>query len=178
MLAYKCLEAGRSQFTGWRWQLPSDGRPGPWHVVSGRPALCVNGVHACTPAQLPPWLGRDLWEVELDGDIVDEGTALVATRARLVRPVSAWDESAWSRFAADCAARAAERARGHDELQPLVRAIESFIPTGHSAAAGYWAAVVAGQLVAGRREGPAYDGASAAERADQANWLAHELQLG
>lgn len=177
MLAYKFLEGDRSVFTGWQWQLPEPGLPGAWLEVDGELVLCGNGVHACTAAQLPPWLGSDLWTIELDGNIVDAGAALVAARARLLQRVDDWDAASQTRFAQDCADRAARAAGGTEELLELADAIRAMAAAGQAAGAGYWSAVLAGRSASGRREGLVYDGAFAAERTAQAEWLGGELGL-
>jgi hypothetical protein len=177
LLAYKFLEGDRSVFTGWQWQLPEPGLPGSWLEADGELILCANGVHACTTAQLPPWLGNDLWTIELDGEIVDTGAALVAARARLLGRVAEWDPASQTRFARDCADRAAQSAGRTERLLALADAVRALAVAGRAAAAGYWSAVLAGQSASGRREGAAYDGAFAAERAVQAEWLGTELGL-
>ena len=177
MLAYKFLDAGRSPFTGWWWEPPAGGQPGPWLEVSGRLELCVNGLHACTVAQLAPWMTTELWVVELAGEIVERELALVASRARLVEPVLAWDEAARVRFAGHCAARARQFGTDRESAAVLVEAIAAMAAGGRAAAAGYWSAVLAGEAAAGQRSGPGYDGAFAVERAVQAAWLAVELQV-
>ena len=58
---------------------------------------------------------------------------------------------------------------------PLLEAINRFATAGRAGPAGYWAAVLAGERVAGRRSGPDYDTAFARERAAQAAWLESEL---
>src|ERR1700761_4910024 len=105
MLAYKVLRDGRSEFTGWRWPLPEPGQPGEWVHAAGPIALCVNGIHAASTEQLPHWLGTEIWEIELGGDVVRDEAALVASRARLVSRVDAWDEAMQQRFAEMCADR-------------------------------------------------------------------------
>ena len=176
MLACKFLDAGRSRFTGFRWPLPSAGEPGDWVDVTGPLELCVNGVHACTPAQLPPWLGPELWWIELAGDVVDKEVAVLASRARLVGRVDVWDEDAHTAFAVDCAARARGR-EAKPDLSALVDVVERCAGTGHAAAAGYWSAVLAGQQAAGKRAGAEYDRAFAAERDEQARWLGARMRL-
>jgi hypothetical protein len=49
------------------------------------------GVHGCAPADLSHWLAASLWEVELDGEIVQTRHKVVATRGRLVREVEGYD---------------------------------------------------------------------------------------
>jgi hypothetical protein len=184
VLAYKFLAGGRSPFSGWQWDLPDGGRPGEWVEVSGPLELCANGVHACTPGQLPLWLGQDLWQVELGGEILATEQVLVASRARLTAPVAAWDASCQERFGAYCVRRAGEMAAGYPPGGALAATVSAL--AGEVAAqaaelwvteAGYWAAALAGQLAAGRRDGPEYDRSFAAERALQARWLAAELHL-
>ena len=89
MIAYKCLRAGAvGPFSGFRWPQPADGAPGPW--VASEPSRCASGIHACTAEQLPYWLNWELWQVELDGPIVEGETKLVAPRGRLLGRVDAW----------------------------------------------------------------------------------------
>src|SRR5687768_12848384 len=69
VIGYKFLRSdGTSLFTGFRWPLPEAGRPGSWvEATGGRPegqgggkdtvAPCRSGIHACRPADLPPWIG-------------------------------------------------------------------------------------------------------------------------
>ncbi len=65
MIAYKFLLEDRvAPFSGSTWP-----EPGEWleaEVVD----LCRAGVHACKVSDLPYWLRSELWEVELDGEIV------------------------------------------------------------------------------------------------------------
>lgn len=177
MRAYKVLSDGRSEFTGSRWPLPVGESPGEWLHADGPPQLCVNGIHACTADQLPQWLGAEVWEVELAGEIVTTEAALVASRARLVRRVARWDAESQKRFARDCAARAAAAARDYPDGGEIAAAVERFAERGQAAAAGYWTAVLAGESCAGRRCGAEYDGAFAQERTAQARWIAAELSL-
>src|SRR3954471_19828790 len=85
MRAYKFLDAdGRAPFTGVPWT------PGVW--VEARAAEpCMEGVHACLPADLAHWLTVALWEVELDGEVRSTRRKLVASRGRVVRPVPGYD---------------------------------------------------------------------------------------
>ena len=112
MRAYKVLTDGRSRFTGWRWPLPSGDEPGEWVSATGPLELSVNGVHACTVEQLAQWIGKELWTIELEGEIVEAEAALVAARGRLLERVPAWDEAARKKFGHACAQRARESAAG------------------------------------------------------------------
>jgi hypothetical protein len=81
MRAYKFLDAdGLAPFTAFRWT------PGVWVEASGAEP-CRAGVHACAPADLSHWLAASLWEVELDGEIVETRHKIVGARGRLVREV-------------------------------------------------------------------------------------------
>jgi hypothetical protein len=159
VIAYKFLrEDGTSVFTGFRWEV------GKW--VEAPVAPCSSGVHACRPAHLPFWAGRALYEIELDGEIVEEPAKLVASRARLVRRLEAWDGALRDAYTRMCAERAHELARGMDAWDAL---IEPSVPEG-PALLGFMAARIAEE-----RDGR---DAYVAERARQAAWLAQRLGLG
>jgi hypothetical protein len=82
--AYKFLEPdGSSIFANFRWPQPSGGRPGPWVQSDVRP--CHSGVHACGLPELAYWMRATMWEIELDGEIVESRRKVVAPRGRLVR---------------------------------------------------------------------------------------------
>lgn len=176
MRAYKFLTNGRSPFTGRPWSPPRGGQLGPWMETKGPLELCVNGIHACTPDQTPLWLADELWAVELDGEILETEVAVVASRARLAETVTKWDEAARVAFCSDCAARARRRTI-EPGSQPLVDRVVAWAPGGWAASVAYWAAVLAGETCAGRRDGPDYERAFAEERAEQAGWLTSELSL-
>ena len=77
MIAYKFLRPdGTGVFTAYSWPLPNGG-PGPW--VEARVEPCRSGIHACRPEHLPLWAGHTLYEMELDGEIVDERTKVIAS---------------------------------------------------------------------------------------------------
>ena len=97
----------------------------------------------------------------------------MASRARLVEKVTGWDKSARVAYAQDASSRAA--ARVGPQGSPLVDFIAKMSSRGVVGEAGYWSAVVAGEMAAGLRNGADYDRAFAAERALQANCLAEIL---
>jgi hypothetical protein len=176
--AYKVLSHGRSAFTGWEWPLPEHERPGEWVVVTGPLGLCINGIHASTVDQLPQWLGDEIWELELDGEVLRTEPALIAGRARLIRLLEEWDEQARLAFCQDCARRAHEIAARYPTGAELYSGkIEPFTSRGMAAAVGYWTALLTGESASGSRSGPDYDAAFAHERTMQANWLRRELNL-
>ena len=165
MIAYKFLRAdGGSVFTGFAWPLPADG-PGAWVEAPLDP--CRSGIHACFLSDLPLWAGQVLYEVELDGELLEEATKLMASRGRLVRRIGAWDEQrdAYTRM---CADRAHELARGAG-LEQWDAVVEPSVPEG-PALLGFVAARIA-EEIAGRAD------AYRAERARQSEWLAGRLGL-
>lgn len=176
--AYKVLMGGRSGFTGWRWPVPDGDRPGEWVVADGPLGLCVNGIHSSTVDQLPQWLGDEIWELELDGEVLRSEPALVARRARLIRQVNGWDSEARVAFCRDCAGRARDLAARHPAGAELLSGkIEPFSERGMATAVGYWTALLTGESATGRRSGAGYDRAFARERGAQAVWLRRELSL-
>jgi hypothetical protein len=177
MRAYKVLRDGRSEFTGWQWPLPSPEQPGEWVRACGSIALCVNGIHASTSQQLPHWLGTDIWEIELGGNIVREEAALVASQGRLLRRVEAWDQSMRRRFVEMCLHRARGIADGYPAGAGLVAKVEHTLSWAGAAPAGYFTAMLAGARTSGAHRGADYDAAFLRERAHQAGWLQGELEL-
>lgn len=91
MRAYKFLDHHhRAVFSGFRWPRPaSAGEAGPW-VEAEAVQPCRSGIHGCRPSDLAFWLNEELWEIELDGDVVEADTKVIAPRGRLRRPVSGW----------------------------------------------------------------------------------------
>ena len=177
MRAYKVLRDGRSEFTGWRWPLPDAERPGEWVCADGPIGLCVNGIHAANPEQLPHWLGTEIWEIELGGDVVREEAALVASQARLLRKLDAWDEAMRRRFVEMCLRRTEEITEAYRAGCGLVTKVQHTLSWAGAAPAGYFTAMLAGESAAGVHSGPDYDAAFLRERARQAQWLRDELQL-
>jgi hypothetical protein len=161
VIAYKFLRTGgASGFTAFRWPLPGAG-PGAW--VEAPIAPCRSGIHACRPADLPVWAGRQLYEIELDGEIVHERTKVVASRGRLLRHVAAWEDELSDAYTRMCADRAHELARELPAWDATIERLARYGP----ALIGYMAARIAEE-----QGGPA---AFAAERAHQASWLAARL---
>ncbi len=88
-----------------QWALPHDGHPGDWMPVIARPVPCERGYHLCREADLIHWLGPVIWEAEVapDAVVVEGGTKIVCSSARLMRRVETWTERTARLFAADCA---------------------------------------------------------------------------
>ena len=167
MIAYKFLRPdGTSVFAGFGWPLP-DGGPGPWVEAEVDP--CRSGVHACRAVHLPLWAGQVLYEVELDGKVLEDRTKVIAPRARLTRRIDDWQDSVRDRYTRMCADRAHELARtASPPLEQWEAVIEPSMPEG-PALLGFIAARIAEEI-----DGPA---AYAAERARQTDWLVEELGL-
>jgi hypothetical protein len=167
VIAYKFLRRdATSPFGGFAWPLP-DGGPGAWVEAAVEP--CRSGIHACRRADLPLWLDRLLYEVELDGEIVEAPAKVIGSRARLVRRIDAWDDRLRDEYTRMCAARAHEFAVGvWPRLVDWDAVIEPSIPEG-PALLGFVAARIAEE-----RGGRA---AYLEERARQARWLAERLSL-
>jgi hypothetical protein len=167
VIAYKFLRpGGTSVFTGFRWPLPNRG-PGAW--VDGQVDPCRSGIHACRPSDLPLWVGRVLYEIELDGEIVEQPTKVVASRARLLRRVDAWDDALRDTYTRMCADRAHDLALGASPpLEGWDAVVEPSVPEG-PALLGFVAARIA-EEISGTE---AYH----AERARQTEWLVERLGL-
>jgi hypothetical protein len=100
VIAYKFLrDGGTSPFTGFGW--PSAGE---W-VEAGEVEPCRSGIHACRVQDLPFWLGQELWEIELDGQVVQQERKMIAARGRLLRRVPGWNAELLDAFCAACRAR-------------------------------------------------------------------------
>ncbi len=167
MIADKFLRPdGSSLFTSYRWRLRDD-EPGDWVEAPVEP--CRSGIHACRPSDLPFWVARSLYEIELDGDVLAQGTKLVAPRARLLRRVEAWDNELRDAYTRMCADRAHELAlSASPPLEEWDAVVEPSVREG-PALLGFVAARVAEEL-----SGPqAYH----AERAGQTEWLVERLGL-
>jgi hypothetical protein len=115
MRAFKFLDAhGRSPFAGMAWT------PDQW-VEADTVVPCHAGIHACRPEHLAYWLNESLWEIDLDGSVVDSRHKIAAPRARLVRSVVGYRDAV--RDLAEVGAwRSRDRAvvvlreAGHDDL--------------------------------------------------------------
>jgi hypothetical protein len=167
VIAYKFLRRdGTSLFTGFSWPLPN-GEPGRW--VDARVDPCRSGIHACRVSDLPYWLGRVLYEIELEGEVVELGSKLVAPRGRLVRRVDGWDDELRDAYTRMCAERAHELAySASPPLEAWDALVEPSVREG-PALLGFMAARIAEEV-----RGPE---AYRRERTRQATWLVERLGL-
>lgn len=165
MIASKWLRPdGTSVFTRFRWPLPDGGGPGAWVDATVEP--CHMGIHACRDADLPYWAGRELYEIELEGPIVEEQTKVVAPRGRLLRRIEAWDDALRDEYTRMCADRGIELVRGAGLPAGWEAALEGAIPEG-PALLGFMAARAAEEI-------SGVDGYYA-ERTRQTEWLIERL---
>ena len=148
MIAYKFLDQGAiAPFARVRW---------PAHAW-------LPGVHACDAAQLPWWLGDELWRVELSGSIVRGEHQLAAAKGRLLERIDGWPQIA----AAFCE-RCIER------IAALGPSAEGYLRDAKRAArAPAVCAYVAANAAAMAGGEPGHD----AERRAQAQWLIDALRL-
>jgi hypothetical protein len=103
--AYKFLRPGRrGPFSDLVW--PEAG----WVEGDGELDTCRTGVHACRTGQLAYWLMPELWEVELDGGLLETPLKVVAPRGRLLRPIDAWNDEARRDLGEECVRRTARYA--------------------------------------------------------------------
>ena len=167
MRAYKFLRPdGRGVFSAFSWPLPDNG-PGEWVDAPLEP--CRSGIHACRVIDLPLWAGRTLYEIELDGEVVEQRMKVVATRGRLVRRIEAWDDDLRTEYTRVCADRAHELALGQSPaLENWDAVVEPSVREG-PALLGFVAARIAEEI-------SGLDGYRA-ERTRQVRWLAERLSL-
>jgi hypothetical protein len=123
MRAWKFLDHGRiAPFGGHTWPAPGTSGPGQWVRFPGRE------VFACRLEDLPWWIARELWEVELEPPIRALETQIGAAAGRLVRQVTGWNDATLRGYGEACALRARDlaiealtRDGRTDEAQALAR---------------------------------------------------------
>jgi hypothetical protein len=147
-------------FSRYRWAV------GEWVEAELDP--CRTGVHACRPSDLPYWIGPELYEVELDGEILEQSLKVVASRARLTRRIDAWNDETREAYSQMCIARAAELAAASPK--PL----SAWAPPREASAAG---PALMGFIAARIAEETGGVDAYRDERARQSAWLVERLGL-
>lgn len=169
---------GVGAYDGTAWPPPAGGRPGAW-TAAPTPSPLRGRVRAHLVEDLPFHLDDALWVVELEGDVRREQRLSSAARGRLLARITAWDDASAAQFARACQERAAAAGGPDDELMrgyldDLHRCVTAGLPPVTAAgAAGY-----IGARIAAIAAGPArHAEGAAAERAEQAGWLAARLGL-
>jgi hypothetical protein len=164
MRLYKVLDAGGvAPFTRFAWP------DGEW-VEAESIEPCRSGIHACRVRDLPYWLGSELWEIELDGEVTEQERKVVAGRGRLVRRIPEWNVELLRAFTASCRTETKLRVGSIALLSGYVGDIDRF-RSGDRHGLAAFAAARAAELTGGPR---AYE----RERSRQAAWLADRLGLG
>lgn len=190
MRAYKFLSAGAvGLYSGFRWPT------GEWVEATGPLRECGNGIHACRFLDLPYWIDDELWELELDGELLVEPRGLIARRGRLLRRLERWNLATAEEFARDCAARAHELAvgvdaRGADDGDGFVARAEKYahdvaVYSADAGADAAWAACtayaeayLAGFVASlGAADGTEHQAAFESTRRRQAEWLGEALEI-
>lgn len=116
---FKILGADRVPCHGGvgRWPVP-----GVWREVKGHIVPCRNGLHLCRARSLLLWAqaGATVWRAEVDGDVLESYSKVVASRARLIEPVGVLTPRVLRLTAADMAERVAHL---HDHDPACMEAI-------------------------------------------------------
>lgn len=168
MIAWKFLAPGAiGPFSRFAWPVPTGAGAGEWVQAAVHP--CSTGIHACAIADLPWWLHRELWEIELSGDIARGRHKLVAESGRLVRRVTEWDRNAMHEFCEDCAGRVRDYATRSPAAAVYLEDLDDDVAGCLASTAGDDAA-----RAAVAADGP---GAREVEKAAQARWLTARLGL-
>jgi hypothetical protein len=161
VIAYKFLsDDAVGTFSRYRWPI------GEWVEAEVDP--CLSGVHACRPGDLPYWIGPELYEVELDGEVLEQSLKVVAARGRLTRRIDAWNDETREAYSQLCIARAAELAAASSK--PL----DVWAPPREASAAG---PALMGFIAARIAEETGGVDAYRRERARQSAWLVEQLGL-
>lgn len=152
-----------------KWSLPKQQDDGTWTPGRWQPRIkdiepCERGYHLCRPQDLLWWIGPALWEAEADGPSIEHGSAatadskVVVARARLLRPVTKWNERTARLFAADCAEQVLplfERDRPDDDRPRQAIAVARAYADGAATRAELHAAGDAAWAAAGAAAGDA-----------------------
>jgi hypothetical protein len=163
VIAYKFLRPGGvAPYTGFRWPIEE------WVDAAGVDP-CRTGIHACAVRDLPIWMGPELWEIELEGEIVVQARKLVAPRGRLLRRLDGWNDALIGDFGRACVKRVRERVGFLPVISGYAFDADRLARLGRVPLAAF-AAARAAEL----RDGP---GGYEEERRLQAIWLAERLGL-
>jgi hypothetical protein len=158
--------------SGFSWPQPANGNPGAWvHAGTDAPRAVVRAVPV---EQLPWWLDDELWEVEIGGALAEDGRAIAAERARLVRRIEAWTAEVANDLISACEQRVrdAELTEYADDVR--LYAADADRPAAAAAVAAY---IAAHALAGGDKSAAGYDDGFERERRWQVEWLKRHLQL-
>ena len=106
MRYYKFLTAeNKGGYSGFDFTayLPKNGKPGKWLPKRKNLTLCERGWHACTHNNLMDWANAQLYEVELEGEILKGTDKVAAEQMRFIRKIDAWNEKTARLVACRCA---------------------------------------------------------------------------
>lgn len=111
MTWFKFLAAdGLGPFSGYRWPLPhASDVARPWTAWNDAVEPCRGGLHLLRQADLPFWIHEELYVAEVEGDVIEQESFVLARRARLVRRAPAWGRQSAYRFSCDCAWRVRDK---------------------------------------------------------------------
>lgn len=88
LTVYKALNDGVSPYQRYRWPLPNGDQPGDYVTASGKPKLCSMGVHGYLKRASAEVSGNQVFEMEIEGDIVKDHEKAAGRRGRLIRQLS------------------------------------------------------------------------------------------
>lgn len=167
-----------------RFQWPTSGA---WVEVPGPLDPCRNGIHGVEREHLVRWLQPELWKIEVDGELLDAGTVVVAERGRLVERVERWNADVARELMEYCVARARELAAEHPASGHVGALAEqaagyldgTFEPDDpfQAAATGTYVVARAAGAAVSMDDASAHETGFAAERRRQSVWLAERLGL-
>jgi len=88
----------------WTKYLPVDGKPGKWtRKIFGKLKSCKRCYHLTDADHLLDWCcGNQLFEAEVDGEILQGDDNVCCRKVRLLRQVAGWNDRTLSLFAAWC----------------------------------------------------------------------------
>lgn len=109
-IEYKTLAAGGQPCNGGRgvWNLPTRQEDGSWLPGEWMPTIdvlepCRSGYHLSLLEQIVNWFGPFIYIAEHRGSCINTGDKLVAGQARLLEPVTGWNENTALDLARWCA---------------------------------------------------------------------------
>lgn len=182
-VAFKFLQPGAvGPFTRFQW--PTSGA---W-VEAPRPLeACRHGVHGVEREHLVRWLQPELWTIELNGELLEADTVVVAERGRLVDRVDGWNLAAARELMEHCVARGRELASEHPDSEVVSDLAEqasgyldgTFEPDDpfQATATGTYVVARAAGAAESMADASAHDAGFDAERRRQSLWLAERLGL-